>query len=332
MKTPSQTQIDAEASQWIIQRDAGLSAVESTRFAAWQAADPRHADAVARHDEAWTLLDQPRTRGRGYEMATALAHRASRRRRRRTGLSALAAAVVLVAGVLWQTPTPAEGPSPTSTALVLAPRLQHLPDGSVVELKSGAEIAVDYAGALRRVTLIKGVALFQVAKNPDRAFVVTAAGVQVRAVGTAFTVELGRANVDVVVTEGRVAVAQSDLTPAPSPVAPTFVNAGKRMTVDFEAKPAVPEPIDVSPTEMSDHLAWRDTRLEFSETPLAEAIALMNRHSKVQLIVADAALGTLPVNGIFRADNTETLVRLMEANFGVTAERSGDKITLRKAR
>ncbi len=336
-KILSQSQIDEAASDWVIRRDAGFTESESKEFACWQATDPRHAEAVARHDRAWSLLDRPRAEGRSSEMTRALAARTARRKARRIKASALALIALVGVGLFWQTRESDKAKMQTSSAIVVNPQFQHLPDGTVVELKTGAEIAVDFTGPLRRVTLVKGVALFQVAKNPDRAFVVTAAGVQVRAVGTAFTVELGAANVDVVVTEGKVAVGHSAPTGA-EPIAaenspsPTLVQAGKRVTVDLSAAQAVTGPVELSAAELSELLAWRKTRLEFSETPLAEAIALMNRHSQTQLVLTDPALGSVPVSGIFRADNTDTLVRLMEANFGITAERVGQRIILRKAR
>src|SRR6185312_8533669 len=93
--------------------------------------------------------------------------------------------------------------------VISQPERKTLVDGSVVELRDTAEIAVDYAGPLRRVTLRRGEALFQVAKNPARPFVVKAGGLEVRAVGTAFSVQIDGAAVDVLVTEGRVSVNQA---------------------------------------------------------------------------------------------------------------------------
>src|SRR5437660_1453063 len=77
--------------------------------------------------------------------------------------------------------------TPPSSAVVLRPEKQILADGSVVELKSGAEIAVDFTGAYRRVALKRGEAHFQVA-HQSRPFVVTAGPIEFRAVGTAFAV------------------------------------------------------------------------------------------------------------------------------------------------
>ncbi len=76
---------------------------------------------------------------------------------------------------------------------VSAPERRELPDGSVVDLKPGAEIAVEFTPALRRVTLRAGAAHFAVVKNPARPFVVAVGDVEMRAVGTEYSVQ-ARAN------------------------------------------------------------------------------------------------------------------------------------------
>jgi transmembrane sensor len=79
-----------------------------------------------------------------------------------------------------------------------------LPDGSRVELKDGSEVVVQYSASERRVKLTGGEAHFTVWKDKTRPFIVNAAGVEVRAVGTAFNVRLEAKSVEVLVTEGRV--------------------------------------------------------------------------------------------------------------------------------
>ncbi len=336
--TLSQAEIDATAADWVVRSESGLSAAEESEFARWKLADERHQTALDRLGRTWSLLERPRHAGRGDEMVRVLASRAKRRRRRRTATAAVALVALFVTSLTWQTSRPGQA-STRATAVLVTPEKRMLPDGGTVELKPGAEIAVDYTGELRRVTLLKGEALFQVAENKNRAFVVTAGGIDVRAVGTAFLVAMGSRQIDVVVTHGRVAV-EKPTPPAASPVAEkaaessraTLVDAGSGVTVTRTVESVAPEVVAISPTELSARLAWCGPRVEFSDTPLAEAVALMNRHSTLRLVVDDGALAKLPVNGIFRADNTETLVRLLEASFGVQADRVGDIITLRKAR
>jgi transmembrane sensor len=83
---------------------------------------------------------------------------------------------------------------------------------------------------------------------------------------------------------------------------------------------------------MGEHLAWRVPRLELSGTPLSKALPMFNEHGRVHLRLADPALGRLQLSGVLRADDTESLLRLLEGEFALTAERRGDELVLRSRR
>jgi transmembrane sensor len=329
--------VNQAAARWIARRDAGWSETEKAEFERWRSADPRHAEALAQYDHAWNLFDRPRKTGVADDMWNELGAR-SRRRQRRIRMAAASAAIMIAAAVLVQTRAPrSEVASMTTGAVVLIPEKRTLLDGSVVELKTGAAIAIDFAGTWRRVTLHHGEAHFQVASDPSRPFLVTAGGIDFRVAGTAFSVQLGTGAVELLVTEGRVAVEK----PAPvfaAPKAPAsplaLVPAGNRVLVNLTAgrEPSLTPVTAVSSAEQEERLAWRAPRLEFSGTPLAEAIALLNRYSGVQISLGDPSLSRVELSGYFRADNTEAFLRVLEATFGIKAERSGNTVILRQSR
>jgi len=274
----------------------------------------------------------------------ALATRLRRRRLRRVAVFAGAATGLAITVLVWRPAqvnvVPAERPA-SSSAVLLIPRRELLPDGSSIELRLGAEIGTAFSPASRRVILKRGEALFTVAKDARRPFLVEAQGLQVRAIGTAFTVSLGPESVEVMVTEGRVAVdAAAGAVPAASALAPgdrtlAFVDAGNRAVLDTSRVSfgsPVPRVSPVSAAEVATHLAWDIPRLQFSSTPLSEAIVLFNQHSAVKLILANPALGSIHLSGIIRADNVETLIALLREQSGIRAETHGDdEIILRPA-
>lgn len=271
-------------------------------------------------------------------VAAALQHRRARRRRAIVSMAA-AACVMLAAMVGWKSWT---GRAPASIAsimprvnspIVSLPAQQVLPDGSVVELNAGAEIDVQFDAHLRRVVLRRGEAHFEVKKDPARTFVVVANGVEVRAVGTAFAVQLGGSAVEIVVTEGTVAVDKPEIqnvVPAIAIAPMATVGAGNRVVIALAAQPA-PAVVPVSAAEMSARLAWRVPRVEFSGTPLAEVIPMFNRHSR-ETLVLDPALSALQMSGMLRANNVDALLLLLKNEFGIEAERraGGNEIHLRR--
>lgn len=274
-------------------------------------------------------------------------------RRRRLRAVTGAAVALVFAGIAWRQTNPprvvTERPFAPS-AVVSLPARQVLSDGSVVELRNGAQLEVAFTDSVRRVALTRGEAHFQVAKMA-KPFVVAVGGVEVRAVGTAFSVQLGSFQVEIIVTEGRVAVeeaananARSPGTVLPDPVPPraivALVEAGNRVVVPMAAAAASrssPDVVPVESVELAARLAWRSPRLEFSRTPLVEALAMMSHHSaagkNVTVILAEPSLGRVAVSGVLRADNIETLLRLLEDEHGFKTEyRSPQEVVLRQGR
>ena len=293
-------------------------------------------------------LDWAREAGIAQTVIRELAQRVQKkhrdRRRRRLAASSTAVALFLVVGAWWRFgPERIARPNVSSRAFVAMPARQQLPDRSVIELNEGARVKVDYSGALRRVVLECGEAHFQVVKNVSRPFIVSAGGVDVRAVGTGFSVQLGGLAVEVLVTEGRVEVEKTAGKATVGNVSPTQVvpqilaalDAGNRVVVKLDSlSTAVPPTpvLAVSAAELTDRLSWRVPRLEFSGTPLSDALDLFNRHSAVHLVLADPELGRLKLSGMVRADNTDTLLQLLHSELDLTDERGTDReIVLRRA-
>lgn len=329
--------IKAAAAAWVGRRDAGLSRSGERELQQWLEADPRHRTALEFYESSWSALAKPFRAGAGVEFELQLISLARKRRRRRRITSGVAAAMILLAaGLVTRTPTRQPAIKPVPTAVVIKPDRQTLPDGSTVELKGEARIAVRYTADVRRVTLESGEAHFDVQKDPGRPFVVTAGGLDVRAVGTAFSVALGDKAVEVLVTNGRVAVDKSphagDPAAAPAAVPLATLEAGNRAVVGVEPS-AFPEVSEIAPEELDQRLAWRSTRVEFTRTPLSEAVDLLNQHAPVsapRIVVADPALAEMLVSGVFRPDNTEAFILLITGAFAVKSERVANTITLRK--
>ncbi len=225
-----------------------------------------------------------------------------------------------------------------ASAIVLSPARQVLPDGSIAELNGDADLVVEFSDTLRRVTLRRGEAYFEVAKNAARPFVVSAGGVDVRAVGTQFSVAARPDAVDVLVTEGRIAVENNGITPASAagPDAARFavlVDAGQRARVPLadDARPlAVPQVQDVAGSGIDAQLAWRIPRVEFSRTPLVEVATIFRRYAGVRITFSESAMAGLELSGVLRADNVDSLLQVLEAEFRIRAERRGSDILLRR--
>jgi transmembrane sensor len=306
-----------------VRRDRGLSAAESIDYELWLAADPRHAAAMQRTSAAWSLLD------RIPESAAAPVLAADARRRsfwRRTiAFGSLAAAALVVGLFIWSRPLPAD---PALVAFRLSattkPRLVTLSDGTVVQLNTGGAVVEEFTADTRHVTLTRGEAHFAVTKNPARPFIVQAGSLQVRAVGTAFNINLQSAVVDVIVTEGRVQLTTG------TPDAPAL-NAGERATLRRAAAGPTLVVARIGAAAITQTLAWREPLMRLGGATLAELAAEFERATGRRLVLADPTLADLRFGGRFRADDIDGFTHLLATTLDLDVERAADgTIVLRK--
>ncbi len=335
--TAARDVLESQAADWIARRNGGLTPNEEAGLAAWLATDAQHAAAFAAMEHAWAKLNAPRLSADSSVAWVEIEafRRARARTRRRTWVATalgLAAAIAMVATVGRILPV---APRDVLARVDARPVIRTLVDGTKVALKPGAEIEVSYTSAQRHVRLLRGEALFTVTKNPTRPFIVTTRGVAVQAVGTEFAVREEAHAVDVLVTEGEVAVSLPVSGANPPEIAPVPAIAGQRVTVPVSpvaGAPTAPTLSAPSPAQIASALAWRGRRLEFSDTPLAEALQQFNREGPPELVLADPAMGTRTITGVIWADDAEGFVRLLETGFDLAAERDGPRVRLHAVR
>lgn len=328
--------VEEVAAGWLVERDRGLSPAREQELLRWLRADPAHEATYRALAATWTLLGEA-----GATQAAVAARSASPWRTGWFAATFAAAAALAVAyfgsevGERSTVREQADGRfAMTAKTEIGGVRSIDLPDGSVIQLNTDSVVDVEYSPAVRRVRLARGEAYFTVAKNARRPFVVNAGGVDVRVLGTVFNVRLKPDAVDVLVTEGRVRVGSPAANPATQAAVsePAELTAGQRVSVALSGSlPRSPEPTVVAtPAQIRQALAWQGRRLDFDATPLSEIVAEINRYNRHQLSIADERLRERRFGGSFPATDHETVVRMLEADFGVVAERRAGETHLRQ--
>lgn len=245
----------------------------------------------------------------------------------------LAAALVLGGALLWR--TPAGHARIQHVATEAGAQRVELADGSVVNVNAGSELRVQFAPRERHVTLVSGEAHFEVAHDPARPFVVTARGVSIRAVGTAFNIRVASASVEVLVVEGKVELTRDSGVSTAGSVgmsARPLLQAGEKASFarDGAIAPQV-EKADVRLIRAA--LAWHSQVVNFSDVPLHRVVAQFNLRNVSQLSIAEPELAERKIGGTFALDQVEAFVRLLQQDGDVVAERRGEyEIALRRAR
>ena len=179
-------------------------------------------------------------------------------------------------------------------------RLVRLADGSTVRLDTHSKVEVRLKAGRRDVRLVRGQALFQVAHDAARPFVVQADGASVTALGTRFDVKHEAGGVRVTLVQGSVEVR------APHGAAPRVWRLQPGQAVWTSQPAAMPKPVDVDVAT-----SWTQGRLVFHALPLTQAVAEVNRYSHERIELVPGPVGGQPITAAFNAGDTEAFVAAM---------------------
>lgn len=197
-------------------------------------------------------------------------------------------------------------------------RIITLADGSRIHLNTASAVEVAMRKHSRRIRLVKGEALFEVAHDASRPFLVDAGAARLRAVGTAFNVRIRDTLVELTVTEGIVAVAEGAVDVDRPGVSKIVAGGGAVIGSGAMA------PTALDPTVLRQRTAWQDGVIELDGETLAQAVAEFNRYRGPPIIIGDPRLANLRVGGRFEVDEAEKFLTAVEGSFPVSAIPAAD--------
>ena len=158
------------------------------------------------------------------------------------------------------------------------------------------------------MTLLEGQALFRVAKDAQRPFVVRAGDAEVRAVGTAFDVYRKVSETVVTVVEGRVETYDDSGRSGEKAI---VLSAGERLAV---VPHTVTKPTRADPSVAT---AWLQKRLIFEETPLNEVAEEFNRYNRRPLSIEDRDLRMLKISGVYSSTDPASLINFLRSQSSI---------------
>src|SRR6266853_515967 len=303
-----------------IHRDKVLDETRAA-FALWLAELPEHRAAYEEIDRTWVDLKStahdPRILALRHETALRLTRQTSKSMR---PLTWAAAAVILVVSGMGLAMLNTRSTSDRSPIAVLLDAFRThgdgryatatgerltvaLKDGSQLTLDTQTEVKVAFTQAERTVHLTRGQAVFEVAKDPNRPFVVEVYNRRLIAVGTAFDVRLDGAQINV-----------------------TTLTAGEQLTVDSESQ----DHIRAADPERA--TSWRRGQVIFENTRLGDAIAELNRYSDTKIELTDPALADLRLSGGFATGHPTLFVEAITTYFPIQVAKADDRSVVLSAR
>jgi len=343
-KTPA-----AQARDWVIRLDSDeeMDAAEREALRAWMAASPQNKQALIDAAKFWSsanvlamLSDTPHLSPiESAKKSPAL------RRRWVVGMAAsLIAALTLVFGEFASEPNNLNERNRLVTSTGEVKKVV-LADGSEILLNTDSEVETEFTDSLRKLTLKKGEAYFNVYHDPDREFRVYAKEGIVSAVGTAFSVRIDQDQLKVMVENGRVDLATrvteearpSDENPvARDPAQAQLLklgSLGQGQSARFIAQGVTPELMNNADVELavireipqeslSREMSWRQGYLLFSGQPLEEVILEVERYIPERIFITDPSLKGVQIGGRFKLSHLDEFFVALQKGFGISVSRS----------
>lgn len=302
----------ADTAAWLVARmDSGRwGEIDEAELEAWLAEDPARKGLLLQTQSAWLMLDQAgKKSAMPYETEYGEgANEADSHWRRRSVIGGLAAAVTAaVTAAIFGSATWYNRGTSYATNLGEIRRVP-LADGSVMAINSATEVRVQMAGRAREIELSKGEAWFQVAKDPSRPFVVAAGRVKARAVGTAFSVRMHEAAVEVLVNEGIVETWSDENESLRLRIA-----AGERIMISDRA---IVHYEATKSSSVDRALAWRGGLIDLNGTELSEAADEFNRYNQRLIVIADPKLAVEKFDGLFSVNDPEGFAEAVKITLG----------------
>jgi transmembrane sensor len=309
----------AEAADWLVRLQADdVSEADALAFDAWLSAAPQNGaayDAVLR-----TSREFDRAAAAVSEDLRDRRPARARMPRLYAAAGALAASLAVAALVI-----PALVPAPR--AAVYATRTgEHrsvtLADGSRIDLNGATRLQVTLRRHERQVVLDQGQAVFDVAADARRPFLIAAGDRTVRVVGTQFDVRRRAGRVSVTVTRGTV-----EVSPAGQGSGQAFrLHPGQRL--DHQEGVALARVSAAAPDQA---LGWRSGRLVYRDQPLSDVVADLNAEFATPIRVADPALAATPISGVLILDDEAAVVRRLALLVSAQAVPSSGGVVLQRA-
>lgn len=315
------------------------SAEERAAFERWRLARPANAAAYVATERLWQKLDGLEND----EVIGPLAAEAlqpepmndwtaavERRRpqasaappRRRWHLPAALAATLLVAALGLRF-APQWWPQPEPQHYRTAAEISHvtLADGSRMQMDVATQVDARLGRGARDLQLLQGRAIFEVAHDATRPFVVRVGTGQVTALGTRFQVDREGGQIAVTLMEGKVAVSQAGAKAGSADE--LLLAAGEQAVYSPQKAQWSSHKIDTGAAT-----SWAQGFHTFSATPLAEAVREINRYSPHKLRLADPSLSTLALSGNFKTGDADAIASVLPEVLPVQVARAGDEIVL----
>ncbi len=196
-----------------------------------------------------------------------------------------------------------------------------LPDSSKVWLNSGSSITYsNNFGMLTRNLTINGQAYFEVTKNKLIPFIVKSKNVDVKVLGTRFTIDAydDAETASVILEEGSVEMSLEKF-----PDKKYFLNPGDRVTYDIRK-----QQLEKAIVKAERYSAWRNGMLNFYNSSLKDVFIKLNKRYNYNFFL-DKSLEDIEVTFTINQESLAKVLELLKTITPINIESKGDSVLVK---
>ncbi len=196
-----------------------------------------------------------------------------------------------------------------------------LSDGTKVYLNSDSKIVLPsvFEKDLREVYL-EGEAYFDVAKNPNRPFIIKTNGAIVQVLGTSLSVRnyLGDKTVQTVVEEGVVSFRAEDEALSEG----VILTAGKLGRLNLEDKVIVKEQVE----DLELYLSWKEGYLKFNDASMKEVAQQLERKYDIEVNFVSKDIAELHLTAELKSRSINNVLQTIATSLGLQYKLNQDRV------
>ncbi len=199
--------------------------------------------------------------------------------------------------------------------------IQTLKDGSTVYIAGNTSFSYPekFSKEERKVEL-KGEAYFDIARNPDKPFVIETSSATVEVLGTAFNLKSSNSKgFELIVARGKVRV-----TPKSGTEASFIVVAGEKLSV-------IANHFVKARNVDNSHLVWNNNRIRFKDERLGNIVKVLNEKYNSNIVVKGSDLANRQLTVTFNNSALDTMIEVICATLDIKAESSSGAIILQES-
>ena len=198
-----------------------------------------------------------------------------------------------------------------------------------VKLSEGSKVTVNSNSKLtypkkfeksKRVVALSGEAFFEVAKDPERPFIINVGDIRVEVLGTSFNVKAydSHDNIEVTVSSGQVAIYRPE-----NPDERVVLIKGQKATFYKSTTK-----IEASINDNINFNAWKTKQIIFEDTPMPDVVRIINEIYKSDRKLVGGQLNECPVTTTFDNQSLESILNVLKSTLELKIEQKGNSFEI----